>query len=80
MNGWKNWDTWESYNLLTSVNESIYQRSVECARYENLIGLKSLINEAYAEILGIEDGMGRAGGVDFSKVDFKELCLNIVIS
>ena len=60
MNGWKNWETWEAFNIVTSYEET-YLRSFETA------DLGKVLAEAL-ELSGVDNDH-----IDISMVDFKEL-------
>jgi hypothetical protein len=60
MNGWKNWETWEAFNMVTSYEET-YLRSFETA------DLDKVLAEAL-ELSGVDKDH-----IDISMVDFKEL-------
>jgi len=61
-NGWKNWDTWETNNMLVNVSEQLYSEYLEDpSRAEEIARLALKLTGAESD------------HIDFDEVDFVEI-------
>lgn len=69
MNGWKNWETWESFNLVTSFEDLYFELfdDLETTEKQVLRVLKKAVKRT-----GQDENY-----IDFNKVDFTEITNNL---
>lgn len=64
----ESWDTWETFNWLANVNESVYRQATRCANYP--IHPEDKLKEYVEELVNA----GFIGSkIDLSQVDWDEL-------